>query len=162
MRFVFVAFILAATAVPASAAFQSIDPSIVCGYLSNSGLATRGWKHQYDNEFGCSSPYKEIGAGRPLANNLAYYVEGGPSEAKIVKLVLNINNKASASAAYAELVEAAQTLSPKLTGEKLPSEISSAITDGKNASVNAGGTTIRVLRIDWPTGKGHEINLFFQ
>ncbi|WP_295400868.1 DUF6030 family protein [uncultured Thiocystis sp.] len=162
MRFIFAAFLLAGAAGPANATFLSTDPSTVCSYLTNSGLATRGWKNQYDNEFGCSSPYKDIGTGAPLANNLAFYVEGGPSEAKLVKLVLNINNKALAASAYAELLKAAQALSPKLTGKKLPSEISSAITNGKKASANAGVTQIEVMRIDWPTGKGHEVKVFFQ
>jgi hypothetical protein len=162
MRFIFAALLLAGATGPASATFLSTDPSTVCNYLTNGGLATRGWKNQYDNKFGCSSPYKEIGTGAPLANNLAYYVEGGPSEAKVVKLVININNTASAASAYAELLKVAQALSPKLTGVKLPSEISSAITNGKNASANAGGTIIEVIRIDWPTGKGHEIKVFFE
>lgn len=162
MRFIFAALLLAGATGPASATFLSTDPSTVCNYLTNGGLATRGWKKQYDNEFGCSSPYKEIGTGAPLANNLAYYVEGGPSEAKVVNLVLNINNKALAASAYAELLKAAQALSPKLTGGKLPSEISSAIANGNKASANAGATQIEVIRIDWPTGKGHEIKVFFR
>lgn len=152
MRFIFTVFVLAVF--PVNAAFLNTEPSAVCNYLTGYGLATRGWKNQYDNEFGCSSPYKEIGTGMPLANNLAYYVEGSSSEARLVKLVVNINNKTLAGSAYTELLQASQELSLKLSGVKLPEEISSAIKNGKKASAKAGNTAIEVIRIDWPTGKG--------
>jgi hypothetical protein len=45
---------------------------------------------------------------------------------------------------------------------KLPEEISSAIKNGKKASAKAGNTEIEVIRIDWPTGKGHELKVFFE
>jgi hypothetical protein len=162
MRFIFAVLMIAITANPASATFLNTDPSTVCGYMVNSDLDTRGWKNDYDNEFFCSSSYKEIGTGWPLANNLAYYVEGSYSEAKMAKLVLNINNKDSAASAYTELLKAAQALSLKLSGVDLPSEISNAITNGKNASTEAGGTKTKVIREEWPTGRGYEIKVFFE
>lgn len=161
MRFILTVFFLAAAS-PANAAFLSTSPSALCNYLTGNGLATSGWKNQYDNEFGCSSPYKEIGAGVPLANNLAYYVEGSSSEARLVKLVVNINNKSSATSAYTEMLKASQELSLKLGGVRLPKEISIAIKNGKKASAKADSTAIEVIRIDWPTGKGHELKVFFE
>ncbi|MFM4965806.1 hypothetical protein ACEUBT_19020 [Aeromonas bivalvium] len=161
MRFMITVFFLAAAS-HANAAFLNTSPSASCNYLTGNGLATRGWENQYDNEFGCSSSYKEIGTGVPLSNNLAYYVEGSSSEARLAKLVVNINNKALEGSAYAELLQASQELSLKLSGVSLPEEISSAIKNGKKASAKAGNTAIQVIRIDWPTGKGHELKVFFQ
>lgn len=162
MHLISTVFVLAVAATPVSANFLNTEPSAACNYLTGDGLATRGWKNQYDNEFGCSSPYKEIGTGMPLANNLAYYVEGSSAEARLVKLVVNINNKTLAGSAYTELLQASQELSLKLSGVKLPEEISSAIKNGKKASAKAGNTEIEVIRIDWPTGKGHELKVFFE
>ncbi|MCY9837982.1 hypothetical protein [Aeromonas media] len=162
MRLIFTVFVLSVATSPVSADFLNTGPSAMCNYLTSDGLATRGWKNQYDNEFGCSSPYKEIGTGVPLANNIAYYVEGSSSEARLAKLVVNINNKTLAGSAYTELLQASQELSLKLSGVKLPEEISIAIKNGKKASAKAGSTAIEVIRIDWPTGKGHELKVFFE
>lgn len=162
MRSYITAFTLWALSASANSALLSPDPSQVCDYLSSFGLATRGWKNQYDKEFGCSSPYKEIGAGAPLANNIAYYVEGGRTTANRAKLVMNINNKGSAESAHRELLKVAENLSPKVTGVGLPKEIAAAITNGTNASRTAGPSTIEVIRINWPTGKGYEVKVFFE
>lgn len=162
MRVIFIAFVFAVAVSPVRANFSNTEPSTVCNYLAGDGIATRGWKNQYDNEFGCSSSYKEIGAGVPLANNIAYYAEGGPSEVRLAKLIVNINNKTLAASAYAELLKTSQNLSLKLAGVKLPEEISTAIKNGKKASAKAGSTKINVIRIDWPTGKGHELKVLFE
>lgn len=137
-------------------------PSDVCSVLSSHGLATRGWKHQYDNEFGCSSPYKEIGTGFPLANNLAFYVDGGPTTARRAKLVLNVNDSNSAVLARSELLKAAELLSAKATGTPLPKEIGAAIMDGTKTAKSLGPATVEVVRIDWPTGKGYELKVVFE
>lgn len=161
MHFCIPALVFLAFSASANAVLLSPDPSTTCNYLSDMGLATRGWKNDYDNEFGCSSPYKELGTGAPLANNLAYYVEGGPTTAKKAKLVVNINNKSSAMPAHQELLKAAEALSLKVAGAILPEEISSAIKSGTKASTKVGQTNIEVIRIDWPTGKGYEVKVFF-
>lgn len=162
MRSCITAFMFLALSAPTNAALLSSDPSQVCNHLSSIGLATRGWKNQYDNEFGCSSPYKELGAGARLANNLAYYVEGGPTTVNRAKLVINIDNKSSAAFAHKELLKAAETLSLKITGVELPKEIATAISNGTKASKVAGPATIEVIRVDWPTGKGYEIKVLFK
>jgi hypothetical protein len=161
MRFCIPAFVFLAFSASASAALLSSDPSKTCDYLSDMGLSTRGWKNHYENVFGCSSPYKELGSGAPLANNLAYYVEGSPTTAKKAKLVININNKSSAVSAHQELLKAAEALSLKAAGARLPEEISSAIKSGTKASTKLGQTNIEVTRIDWPTGKGYEVKVLF-
>lgn len=155
---------LAFSVIPASvdAAIAITAPSEACALLNDHGLATRGWKHQYDNEFGCSSPYKEIGAGSPLANNLAYYVDGGPATANRAKLVLNVNNKNSAVLAHRELLKAAEVLSTKAAGMPLPKEIAAAIVSGTKIAKPERPATIKVVRIDWPSGRGYELKVVFE
>src|SRR6266511_4175009 len=75
-------------------------PETACALLDEIGLKTNAYKN-YDpdfraNEFACFSPYKEIGAGRPMSNNLAYYVTGDQKAAKELKLVLNVNDRSTA------------------------------------------------------------------
>ena len=162
MRSIITAVIIIAATAPASAALKYSEPITVCSYLADFGLATKGWKNLYDNEYGCSSAYKEFGTGAPLANNLAYYVEGGPSTASIARLVININDRSSTASAHQELLKMSEALSLKVTGEKLPDKISSAIKSGKNAFAKVGLAKVEVKRTDWPTGKGYEIKVSFE
>jgi hypothetical protein len=154
------AFLLASPA--SQAALPAQAPAVACAHLSSIGLATRGWKNHYDQQFGCSSAYKEIGSGSPLANNVAYYVEGGSANVKLAKLVLNINNRSSASSAHAELLKAAKALLLKLSDGTLPKEIESAILSGSTANAAVEAFRIKVSRSDWPTGKGYEVKVIFE
>lgn len=144
---------------PVNAQLVTSEPNILCGLLSNSGLTTSGWKNYYDDNYGCSSPYKEFGSGASLANNLAFYAEGTSNSAKQVKLVLNINNRASASSAHQELVKLAITLSKKATGEKLPQALQDAIRNGQSASQKVGSAMVEVVKEEWTTGKGYEVKV---
>ena len=156
------ALTVGATAGLATAALKATTPAEACGYMADQGLSTRGWKNYHDNEFGCSSPYHDIGPGFPLPNNLAYYAEGKQQSVALVKLVLNVNNRTEAKSGHTALVKAAEALASRVTGEKLPGEISRAILEGRKASAKLGNTTVEVLRIDWPTGKGYEVKVIFQ
>ncbi len=159
----FSTFILSVcTVLPASAALLVSEPSQVCSLLKDTGLATRGWKNHYDQEFGCSSPYKELGSGFPLANNLAFYAEGSSSAARQVMLVLNVNDHASASSAHQELLNVAGALSIKTTGEQLPETLKAAVKNGIEASQKVGSAMVEVAREDWPTGKGYEVKVIIK
>lgn len=150
------------SAVNAAAELKSSNPSGVCSYMSDFGLSTRGWKNQYDNIFGCSSAYRESGRGYPLANNLAFYAEGDRNTVKQVKLVLNVNNKAASASAHAELLKAADALSMKACGKALPQPLKESIKSGKKSSGKVGASTVEIVRINWPTGKGYEIKVFIE
>lgn len=140
-------------------------PSIACNILNTQGLRTGTWK-VYDggesNEFGCNSDYKEIGTGFPLANNLAYYVDGVSDSVTAVKLVLNVNNTDEEKTAKSELLKASEKLARKITNQKLPSSINTAILKGINADIKLAKTTIVVARSDWPTGKGYDLEVRFK
>lgn len=152
---------LALVSVPAvTAAFEV--PTKACAYLSDVGLGTRGWKNDYDDEYHCSSPYKEIGPGSPLANNLAYYVEGSRGAVKRLKLVVNINNRVQQAAALSELQVAAKLLASKILGVALPSAAINALKSGTQGSWKVGQNTVSVKRDNWPTGKGYEIHFVIE
>jgi hypothetical protein len=147
------------TSTYATAGLKVTAPSQACNLVSEVGLKTRGWKNHYDQEFGCSSPYKDIGSASPLPNNLAFYAEGNSSSVNLVKLVLNINAPSAASTANKELQKAVTVLIPKITGEKASPSLLKAISQGKSTSMKMGSSTVKVIRYNWPTGKGHEIKV---
>ena len=146
----------------AEASLAVTSPSSVCVLLNNIGLATGSWKNIYDNEFGCNSPYKEIGSGVPLANNLAFYVDGNRNAVTQAKLVLNVNQKSQSTSAHSALLNASEALSTKIAGAKLPTTIKNAISGGKSAKIKIGQTAVEVKRDNWPTGKGYEIHVIFK
>lgn len=146
----------------AEASLAITSPASVCALLNNIGLATGSWKNFYDNEFGCISPYKEIGPGFPLANNLAYYVEGDKNSVTGAKLVLNVNTKSQATSAHSALLRATEALSIKIAGVELPQVIKDAITEGTPVKTQVGKTAVEVKRDNWPTGKGYELHVIFK
>lgn len=133
-------------------------PGEACSFLLPT-LVTRGYKHEFGNEYYCSSPYKDIGmssAGMP--NNLAYYVTGRSDAADTAKLVLNYNQPANAAAATKQLVDASKKLSLNATGTELPQSILSALSVGRSATFSSGKFRHEVKRDEWPTGRGYEIH----
>lgn len=134
-------------------------PFQACALLDEIGLVTSDWRNNYDQEFGCSSGYKQIGSGFPLANNLAFYVEGNNNSVTLAYLMLNINNKTSASSAHKELLKAAKILSNKQTGKQLSPKLIGAITKGSNTSQKVGNAMVDIARRDWPTGRGYEVKV---
>ena len=133
-------------------------PQDACAYLSQvSGLQTRGYKNQYEDTFGCSSPYKELGAGSPLANNIAYYVRGNSQNANELKLVLNVNAAQSAKEAHAALLQYSDELTQKALGVPMPKDARSAILSGKAGKWTLGKAKVELVRENWATGKGYEL-----
>lgn len=141
------------------AAPKARTPAEACSFLRGEGLSAGSWTNQYEDVFGCSSPYRELSAGSPLPNNLAYYVDGKKTTVSTVKLVLNVNHRATAAAAHTTLSKVAQSLSLRATGERLPAALESAIRNGSRASAKVGAAVVEVVRVDWPTGKGYEIKV---
>lgn len=133
-------------------------PSEACAFL-NTTLVTRGYKHDFDDEYHCSSPYKDIGASSAgLPNNLAYYVTGTSDVADTAKLVLNYNQPSSATTATKQLIAASKMLSLKATGNDATANVLSALSAGRPAVEASGEFQHEVKRDDWPTGRGYEIH----
>ncbi|MDX8380928.1 MAG: hypothetical protein R8M14_02310 [Ghiorsea sp.] len=133
-----------------------------CSYLNSTNMITQGWIHYYSNEYGCSSSYKQFATDSPLKNNIAYYVKGNKKNAQKLKLVVNVNNKAEQKYAHNEMLQTATLLVHKSIGAKLPKDIQNAIKKGFKAEVNTGENKIKLLRIDWPTGKGYKLQLYIE
>lgn len=160
MRTPFLILILLSFSLSVNAELKELSPSKVCNFLSKSGLSTGTWKDNYGYE--CSSPYKKLGSGSSLANNIAYYVDGSSSKVEQVKLVININNASSSSFAHSELLKFSKILSTKLSGQKLPQSIANSIKYGKAGSQKINKTLIEVVRFNWPTGRGYEVKVVFK
>ena len=138
------------------------DPASTCAALDDVGLKTRGWKDRGGSDYGCTSPYKDIGPGYPLPNNLAFYAEGKKSSVKLVKLVLNVNKPEHAKTGHEALFRAAEILSKKATGEPLSKALKTALLSGKRVKEKFGDSNITVIRDNWPTGLGYEIKIVFE
>ena len=138
------------------------EVSTVRGYLVDQGLHTRKWKNLYDDLYSASSSYKEFGSGYPLRNNIAYYIRGTKAEANQLKLVLNVNVKKESSKAHAALAETSKVLYQRLTGKELSKEFYSTIVEGAEQSFSKDGYTVELVRKEWPTGKGYELQLIIE
>src|SRR5690606_31226687 len=102
-------------------------PSDACLSMVRVGLVTNGWNNRYENSYGCSSPYKDIGNGYPMPNNLSFYAEGTKSEVRKIKLVLNFNDRNDTDDAYSELLKASALLIKAFTGQDMSAQIKAAI-----------------------------------
>ncbi len=138
------------------------DPAATCVAMNEIGLKTRGWKDRGSSDYGCSSPYKDIGSGYPLPNNLAFYAEGEKSSVKLVKLVLNVNKTEHAKTGHEALLHAAGILSEKATGQPLSKTLKAALSSGKSVTEKLGNSKITVIRDNWPTGLGYEVKIVFE
>ncbi|MCW8880278.1 MAG: hypothetical protein OQK04_11530 [Kangiellaceae bacterium] len=143
------------------AALVTTSKTEVCSILSEIGLKTKGWKKFYGDEYGCLSPYKDIGSG-VLPNNIAFYVEGNKSSAREVKLVININNNSDANLAHRELLKASKLLSRKAIGRELPKEVVKAILSGASFTKKVADSIVKVQRVNWPSGNGYEVKVIME
>lgn len=159
MKRLLIAIISILSSTQAIAELSITEPFQACNLMSEIGLKTGGWKNHYEQEYGCSSPYKDIGEAFPLPNNIAFYAEGDRDSVKLVKLVLNINDPSSETIANEVLQYTASILIPKISGEMLSTSIQSAISHGNNFSEKIGTSMVNVVRENWPTGKGYEIKV---
>lgn len=137
-------------------------PDSVCSFLSDLDLKGRKWTDYGDGTSGCASNYKDIGSGYPLTNNLAFYAAGSDSTVDQVKLVLNFNQTKSVGMSISALGKASEKLSLKALGAQLPNSIKKAIVLGQPLTATAGTGTIEVVRDNWPTGKGYEIQVIMK
>lgn len=147
----------------AQAELPKAAPETVCQYLADIALKGRKWVPDYgDGTSGCATDYKDIGTGAPLANNLAYYATGKGGKVDQLKLVLNYNQPKSAGFATASLISAAQKLSPKALGASLPPEVIQLIKAGRSGKAKVGTGEVEVLRDNWPTGRGYEVQVMMR
>lgn len=79
-------FLLLTAPLISYADYENSSHSEACGFMSAMGMATRGYKNPDGMGYFCSSPYKELGTGFPLTNNIAYYAEGDAKKVTILSI----------------------------------------------------------------------------
>ncbi|EPG1832750.1 TPA: hypothetical protein N2B89_005898 [Pseudomonas aeruginosa] len=157
-------FLLLLSASSAFAALPSNNPDQVCAYLTREHLPTRGWHVQDDSFAGCSSNYRELGdSGTGLANNIAYYATGQGNTVSQVKIVLNLNQPQNPTRSIDALKQATRVLVQNMLNKAPPAEITSAIQHRRgDVKINLDQTSISVIRDDWPSGKGYELQVIIE
>ena len=162
MQKIFVAPLALLFSVSCLADLKQTAPEAVCSFLSDLDLNGRKWTDYGDGASGCASNYKDIGGGSPMANNLAFYAAGSDSTVDQVKLVLNFNQTKSVGMSISALGKASEKLSLKALGAKLPNSIKKAIVLGQPLTAAVGTGTIEVVRDNWSTGKGYEVQVIMK
>lgn len=162
MRKVFAAPLVLLFSASCLADLKQTAPESVCAFLSNLDLKGRKWTDYGDGTSGCACNYKDIGSGSPMANNLAFYASGSDSTVDQVKLVLNFNQVKSVGMSISALGKASEKLSLEALGAPLPNSIKKAIVLGQPLTAAAGTGTIEVVRDNWPTGKGYEVQVIMK
>jgi hypothetical protein len=79
-----------------------------------------------------------------------------------LKLVLNVNNINDAKSAYKVLASTGNSLVKKATGGTLSQEALTAIEGGHAGSWIIGSVSVKLIRDEWPSGKGHELKLVIE
>ncbi|WP_457792702.1 hypothetical protein [Pseudomonas syringae] len=65
----------------------------------------------------------------------------------------------ASGAATKALISASEKLALRYLGAKLPKSIVTAIDWGRSAKVNVGSGAVEVVREEWTSGKGYEIQV---
>ncbi len=131
-------------------------------YLKAEGYVTGSWKEILDDEYFCCTGYKSINSVEAVSNNIAYYVNGNRTTAAELKLVLNVNIKSKAQEAHSEFLKIAQALNVKATGKKLEDALAEAITKGTASEIKSKSYTTKIIRNDWPSGKGYDLQFIIE
>jgi len=134
-------------------------PDEACHFIGKGfGVEIRPYQQEFEDEYSCSTPYKNLQEGASLPNNLAYYVTGNRDMATKVYIVLNVNESSKQTYARAQLNKYSSVIAKAATGANIPSDISSAITSG-SPKIHEGAVYRQELkRDDWPTGNGYELH----
>lgn len=132
------------------------SPYIYCSVLKDMGLVAGDYNNLYEDEWGASSSYLEIGKGL-LPNNIAYYLEGDRCAVKKLKLVLNVNDRRSAYEAHNFLCECASTLHFYALGVEINKYFKDAIINGEDKEVLIKSKVVMVKLNHWASNRGYSI-----
>lgn len=140
-------------------AAEGFSPFVACNILIEEDGFTphdSGY-HQYEgsDEFGCSTPYKELGkVGMP--NNIALYAKGmSESTVDSVYLVLNVNVHKYAARDFKYFSSMCGSMASGLVGTKAD-QFSADVVRGKPFTYVNGGYELKLEKKNWPSGKGYE------
>ncbi len=117
--------------------------------------------HQYEGseEFGCSTPYKDLGS-ELMPNNIALYAKGNSASAvHTVYLVLNVNVPGNGLRDLKYMSKMCGKVATGLVGQAAD-KFSSDVAKGKPFSTNVDGYELRLEKESWPTGRGYEYRCY--
>lgn len=148
-------------ALASGAAFAQLpenDPAVACGYLADEQLAAGGWQVDDEGVGRCASSPRVFGRESvgPL-HQLSYEARGDADSAFALHVILDVNPPQALSDANKAFLQAAQRLSTNALGKRLPSTISSAITNGREATAEVGSTQLIVSRHAPESGSGYQM-----
>lgn len=89
---------------------QGWSPYKAKEFLVNEGLSTEFYNRSFEEEWFASSPMKEFNDGI-IPDNIAYYIEGSEDVAKVLKLIVNVNDASRTQLACEKLEAIAEALS---------------------------------------------------
>jgi hypothetical protein len=148
----------------AVARYKWSAPSTACSLLADiPGMRAGDYKSNpaLPKQYFCFSPYKPIGSGWSLENNLAYYAIGDHDTATELKLVLNVNLDA-AKVGGTVLSVAGDLLTKRALGSRLSDEVLQAMLLGQTGKWDAGENQILLVREDWQNGRGYELRFIIK
>ncbi|ASZ11189.1 hypothetical protein KTO58_19265 [Chitinophaga pendula] len=127
-------------------------------FLISEGLSTRFYIHHYEDEWGASSDYLDLKDDEIIPNRIAYYVSGNQYIAMSLKLCLSVNAPKQSVSAQVKLAQIVKCLYKEALQRLLPSEIENGILNGYNISILDGNNKITILKDNWPTQKGFNLD----
>jgi hypothetical protein len=160
MKTTFLALSMFFTSLAYGGDFKTMAPTAIGNLLERQGLQMRSYRlPEGDVQFSASTPYKDVDAGTPLPNNLAYYISGEEKKVTQLKLALNLNDPTLKEDALSALVTAASALLKAASDDAPIVEVADAIRKSAPGKWSVKNGTIQLSRIDWPTGRGYELQL---
>jgi hypothetical protein len=87
----------------------------------------------------------------------AYYIEGDRDIARVLKLKLNINEKALASDAHQMLCNLGTTLFQRTFKDDIPQEFRNALLEGSDLTIVIRNKDVCVSRDVWANGNGYDV-----
>ncbi|MEO1226281.1 MAG: hypothetical protein AAFX92_18835, partial [Pseudomonadota bacterium] len=96
-----------------------------------------------------------------MPNNIAYYVEGEEKSAKLLKLVLNINDTDHANDALSRFIEIARTLFRKALNQEITADIANSLALRKELSIEYINKCVTIEKEEWLNSRSKGYTLKF-
>lgn len=129
-------------------------------FLACEGLSAGFYNKLFEEEWFASSPMEDFSDG-VIPDNIAYSVEGSEEVAKVLKLVVNVNDAARTQQACQKLESTAEVLSLSSLGLSLSEEMKNAISCCNQYSEKVEGKVIALIVEYWPDHKFNGFHLKF-
>jgi len=135
-------------------------PTKVKQFLEDKQLILGHYHSVGGDEWHASSSYLEIGEG-VMQDNIAFYISGGATVVKTLKLVLNNNDNNNDDISLSVFLDVARCLYEKALDKEMPVNIEKAILSGRRKKVTIRGKVISVVKHTWPKGSIGGYDIYF-